>query len=431
VILLLRNQKTVEYLQDSKIYLVMYLPLRIAKRYLLAKKSTNAINIISSISVVGMTVGTMALVVVLSVFNGFEDLVVSLYNSFNPEIQVTPMQGKTFVPDKNQIQLILKEDGVETISETLEENALLRYGDKQFIATIKGVDPKYEDVTGIDSTIIRGKFILEDRGEPLAIIGAGIEASLSINIRDELTSIIVNVPKRGTKTVINPAEAFSWKSIRPIGVFAIQQEFDLKYMVVPLSFARDLLNYENEVSSLEISLTEDADEEDVKDRIEEILGADYVVKDRYQQNELLFNIMKMEKWAVYLILSFILVIAAFNIIGSLSMLVIEKKKDISILMSMGASKRLVNNIFLLEGMLMSLTGTVLGFVLGLGICLAQQYFEIIQLQGSGSFVVSAYPVKMDFVDFILVFVTVVVISILASWYPARRAAAELSFFKEA
>ncbi len=403
----------------------------IARRYLVSKKSTNAINIISGVSVLAIGIITAAMVIGLSVFNGFEHLVISLYNSFYPDMMITVKEGKSFTPDTQKLRSIEELAGIDAFSLVVEENALLKYGDQQYLATIKGVDPQYRKVTGVDSMLVRGDFLLTDQGIDHAVIGAGVEANLGVNLGDEFSGIQVFLPKRGSKTVLRPDQAFNRKTIYPKGVFAIQQEFDLKYMLTPIGFARSLLNYTDEVTAIELKLGSDADHDRIQEQLQAIMGPGFHVKNRYEQNEFLYKIMRMEKWAMFLILFFILFIAAFNIIGSLSMLVIEKKKDIAILKTMGATKALVTKIFLLQSMMMALIGTGSGFLLGAGICFAQQTLELIKLQGTGTFVITAYPVKMEVFDFMLILLTVILIVMLAAWYPSKRAGEQLTFVREA
>lgn len=396
----------------------MYLPLNIAKRYLFSKKKTNAINIISGISILGMTVGTMALIIVLSVFNGFESLVISLHNAFNPDIEISSKLGKTFVADSSLISKIESVEGVKYVSQVLEENALLKYNDKQYIATVKGVDDNFEYVSNVDSVIIRGEYALKKKEQPFAVLGIGVEGALFADIDNPFYSIKVYVPKRGNKTVLDPSKAFNIKEITPGGSFSIQQDFDNKYMIVPLRWIRELLNYKNEVSAIEIS----ASSSNTQAALINLLGDDFEVKNRFEQNEFLYKILKTEKLGAYLILTFILIIAAFNMIGSISMLVIEKKKDIFTLKAIGSSNALIKQIFLTHGLLMSFLGCGIGLALGLLICWAQIEFGILKLEGL--FVVDAFPVKILIEDFFLILITVVTIGIIAAWIPSRKAAIE-------
>ena len=396
----------------------MNFPFFIAKRYLLAKKSQNTINLISAISVFGVAVGTIALIVVLSVFNGFDALVHSLFNSFNPDLKITIQEGKKFSSELSSVQKLKKLPGVLYFTEVVEENALLKYGKKQYIATIKGVSKDFEKMSGIDTMIIDGKFTLRQGKNEYAIVGQGIASKLSIGL-NFVNPIIVYVPKRTGKVSLNPEKAFNRRYIFPSGVFAIQQDFDTKYIIVPIDFARKLLDYTTEVSSLELKIDPAYDVDDIQKQIKNIMGEDFEVKNRFEQEELLYKIMKTEKWAIFFILTFILIVASFNVIGSLTMLIIEKKKDISILRSMGTEMQQIRKIFLYEGWLISLTGAIAGLILGVFIIWLQQKFGFIKLQGSGSFVIDTYPVKIVPFDFLLVLSTVIGIGYIAAWYPVR------------
>lgn len=401
-----------------------------AKRYLISKKKQNIINIISAISVVGVTVGTAALIIVLSVFNGFESLVISLYNSFDPNIKITLKEGKVFSPEAISSESLKKIKGVKYITEVLEDNALLKYRDKQYIATVKGVSTDFVKMTGLDTMITSGKLLLESGEKNYAVIGQGVAYYLSVNTHDDFDFIDIYVPRHDVVNTLSPEEAFTNKIIFPIGIFSIQQDFDAKYVVVPLRFARELFNYEKDVSALEIGLSPDADKEKVQKEIQQLAGKSFDVKNRFQQHKILYKIMKSEKWAVYLILTFILLIATFNIIGSLTMLIIDKKKDIAILHSMGADSMMLRKIFLLEGMLISILGAFSGMFIGYITCWLQQTFGIVKLNGSGSFVISAYPVQMQTLDFVYVLLTVLVIGFMAAWYPAHQLAKKVPSLRE-
>lgn len=392
----------------------------IAKRYLFARKSRNVINIISAISVVGVSIGTMALIVILSVFNGFDNLVQSLFNSFDPDIKITIKEGKTFSSGAERIQNLKKLKGVLYMSEIIEENALLKYDDRQYIVTVKGVSDEFIKMSGIDSMIIDGEFILKENKNNYAVIGQGVALSLAVGL-NFITPINIYVPKRTQKASLNPEEAFSRKYIFPSGIFAIQQDFDSRYIIVPIDFARDLLDYSNEVSAIELKLDPvfNKDKDKIQEEIKKHLGTGYEVKNRFEQQELLYKIMKSEKWAIFLILTFILIIASFNVIGSLTMLIIEKKKDIDTLRSLGTNLSVLRKIFLFEGWMISILGAILGLMTGTIICLIQQHFGLIKIQGSDSFVIDTYPVYMELPDFVYVFVTVLFIGYLAAWYPVR------------
>lgn len=366
----------------------------------------------------GVAIGTIALIVVLSVFNGFDNLVQSLFNSFDPDLKITSVIGKTFPSNNEKIQMLEKADGILFLTEVVEENALLRYDERQYIATIKGVDENFVKMSGIDSMIIDGDFTLVKDGKPYAVIGQGVAVNLAVGL-NFISPVIFYVPRNTKLISMNPAMAFNRKYIFPSGIFAIQQDFDSEYVIVPLFFARDLLGYTNEVSAIEIKVDPAYETSVVQENIKELLGPDFSVKNRFEQQELLYKIMKSEKWAIFLILTFILVIASFNVIGSLTMLIIEKKKDIGILRSMGTSLSMLRRIFLYEGWMISLFGAFAGLILGTLICWVQQHFGIIKLQGSGSFVIDAYPVSIEMLDVMWVFLTVLLIGYLAAWYPVR------------
>ena len=407
----------------------MSLSFLFARRYLISKKSSNAVNIIAWVSMVGVAVGALGLIIVLSVFNGFEGLVISLYNSFNPDFTITAREGKSFVPDSALLKKLEGLEGIRAVTPSVEENVLLTYGDNQQIATLKGVNANYGELTGIDSSMFNGEFILQQDQLEYAVLGVGIEQSLGVNYSDPFGMLSVYMPKKDAGVVSNPADAFNRESIRPSGSFAIQSEFDSKYLFVPIDFARKLTGYEREISSLEVAVNPGADVAKLQSEIEALFGNTFITKNRLQQNETLYRVMKTEKWAVYAVLTFILIIASFNIVGSLSMLVIEKRKDISILKAMGSDNRLIRRIFLSEGLLLSLIGCLSGFMIALLIIVLQQQFGFLRM--SGSFVIEYYPVEMKLEDFLLVFFTVVIIGGLAAWFPAHRAAqTELQIAKE-
>lgn len=396
----------------------MNLPFYIAWRYLKSKKSHNVINIISGISVAGVTIGTMALIVVLSVFNGFEGLVVSLFNTFDPPLKVTAAKGKTFTSTAFPWHKIEELEGVETATGVIEEKALLKYGSKQFLATLKGVDDNYLEWTGLDSMISEGVLLLKYKDQPLAIPGMGIAYYLGINLNDFEDLIEVYAPQRLASNYANPDNAFQRLDIRPSGIFSVQQDFDTKYMIVPLSFTRELFEYTDELTSVEIDINRDADMSVTQDKVTQVLGNSYVVKNRFEQQEVLYKIMRSEKFAIFLILSFILFIATFNVIGSLSMLILDKRKDISILYALGANNKLVQRIFMTEGILVAFTGAVAGMLLGALICVVQQKFGLVKINAEGgSFLINAYPVLMDWKDFVYVFFVVGGIGLFATLIP--------------
>ena len=393
-------------------------PLFITRRYLKAKKSHSAINIISLISLFGVAVGTMALVVVLSVFNGFDNLIKSLFNSFDPDIKVTIVEGKSFVPDSAKYAQVKALPAIVEIAEVVEENALIQYGEKQYIATIKGVTNNFNIVSGIDKKISEGKFLLNNGKVPYAVVGQGVAYYLSVglNLGDPL---VIYVPRRTAEVSYIPEEAFNKKYIMPSGIFSIEQDFDAKYILVPIDFAKEILEYNKEVTALEIKIKSGEDVEKVQKRIKNILGSEFSVKNRYQQQEIFYKIMTSEKWAIFFILTFILIVASLNVIGSLTMLILDKKKDISTLNHLGAGWKLIRKIFLLNGWINSLIGALTGILLGIFICWLQTRYGFVKLQGGGTFVIDTYPVKILISDIIMVLVTVSLIGFITSWIPVR------------
>lgn len=396
----------------------MNFPTYIATRYLFAKKSHNAINIISAISVVCITIGTMALVIVLSVFNGFDDLIQKQFNSFDPQLRVTVAAGKTFPNDSPKILQLSSISEIQALTQTLEENVLLKYGERQYIATIKGVDDNYLKVNSADTTIIDGEFKLRDGNASFAVIGQTVGYFLQVGLQF-VNPIMVYVLRKDAPISANPQNAINQKYIFPSGVFAIEAETDAKYIIVPLDFAQSLLEDTVSLTAIEIRLKNDVDTKLAKEKIQQVLGNQFLVKDRYEQKELFYRVMKYEKWAIFFILSFILIIASFNVIGSLAVLIIEKRKDIGIMSSMGADEKLIQRVFQVEGFYISLSGAVFGVILGLLICWAQIQFGLLQLKGSGSFIIDAYPVSIRLVDILFVFFTVLVIGFIASRYTVK------------
>ena len=388
----------------------------IARRYLFAKKSTNAINIISAISVLGVFVGSAALIVILTVFNGFEDVVLKMFNTITPQIIIEPAKGKTFNPNTVYFNELKADKAIFSYTEVLSENALVRYNNKQSPALIKGVSADFLKNKSLDSIVIDGNFVLSNKdGQPNAVVGSALQAYLGVMPSDAFETLEIYSPKKGIKaSSINPLDDFTVLNIPPAGVFEVQQDFD-NLVIVPLRFARELLGEETKVSSIEIDVNKGVNEERLKKEIEKKLGEDFVVKNRIQQNQALYNVLGSEKWMVYIILTFIVIIAIFNIIGSLTMLVIEKSKDISILNSLGAGKKLIKRIFLLEGMMITLTGCVFGLLAGLVFCLVQQHYGLVKMGEANLLGISnAYPISLKWKDFLLVFITVAIFSLIAS-----------------
>ena len=384
-----------------------------------SKKSHNAINIISCISASGVAIGTMALVCVLSVFNGFESLISDMFSAFDPDLKITLSQGKTFDANSPELGQVRKLKSVAYFTEVIEENALLRFKDKQMPATVKGVSPDFQKMTRIDSIMYDGKFMLYDGAFQRAVPGVGVAGILGLGAQF-IDPLLIYAPRRSSKiNLLRPENSFNQVSTFVSGVFAVQQlQYDDHYVLVSIDLARDLFEYEKtKVTAIELKLAAGVDKDAVQSQIKNILGEKYQVKNRYEQQESFFKIMLIEKWITYLILCFILLIASFNIIGSLSMLIIDKKADIETLRNLGANNQLIKRIFLFEGWLISAVGALVGIGLGGMLCLLQEHFGFLKL-GNG-YVVDAYPVVTNIMDMILVFVTVLVMGFLAAYYPVR------------
>jgi hypothetical protein len=399
------------------------LPFYIARRYLFSKKKHNAINIISGISVCGVALATLALVCTLSVFNGFQDMVAGFFTAFDPELKITIREGKVFEPQGAAFQEVrsLPEIGVWT--ETLEENAMVQYKDRQAMAIIKGVEDNFEELTSIDSLLYgAGEFILHDSIVDYGVLGVELISELGTGLQF-VDPLQVYAPKRNVRVnMANPSASFNRDYLFSPGVVFVvnQQKYDARYILTSLSFARNLFNYDTEVSAVELKLKPGTDVTAVQRKIARILGDEFIVLDRYEQQADVFRIMEIEKFISYLFLTFILAIACFNVIGSLSMLILDKREDVETLRNLGADDRLIARIFLFEGRLISLFGALSGIVLGLLLCYIQQRFGIISLGGgNGSFIVDAYPVSVHVTDVVLIFITVITVGFLSVWYPVH------------
>lgn len=393
-------------------------------RYLVAKKRTNFINLITGISFLGVWVGTAALVVVLSVYNGLEGLTENLYSKFNPDMRIRPARGK-FLDTASLQRFMQDRKDVAHWSFTLEENALIRYGDKEVVGVIKGVDAGFADVTDLPAAMMRGEYVLRDGfGLPYAMLGSGLGYQLQISLNDFRRGIEVYMPRRGAKlNLMQPESAFVRRSLQPAGIFDVQPEINQQYMLVPLVFLQDLLQLnEQQAGSLEVKLKDGVNAERAMMAWQNELGAAYEVKDRYRQEEALFKIFRSEKWWTYFFLLLIVLVAALNLIGSLSMLVIEKKRDIAILSSLGASGRLLFSLFFGLGMLITGIGVVLGLSTGALLVWLQQQYGFVQFAGEGSFLVSAYPVALRLADLLAVAAGVMLIGAACAFYPASKAA---------
>lgn len=405
----------------------MNLPFKFARRYIFSKKSTNAINIISSIAVFGIAIGSMALIIIMSVFNGFEGLLGNLIGSFKPDVRITAVEGKVFISDSSMIQQIRLLNGVHSVSQSLEEIALFEYEGVQNIANIKGVDANYTQVTAIDTCLNDSQeYLIYDSTENVnfTVIGANLAYALNISIGKVFNRpLTVYMPKRTGKMTTSPTKKpFKKRTVYPAAVYEVQQsEYD-NYAITNLAFVQEITSYKNgEISALEIKLDPNLNESNTLEKIRAIAGDTYVVQNRYQQDEALYNITQLEKVVAYFIFAFTLVLVAFNMVGALWMLVLDKKKDISTLKSMGATSRLIRQIFLMEGFLLSFIGLVLGCFLAITLCLLQQQYGFVKLSGSGEFIINSYPVEMRLGDFAVVILTVLGIGTVAAWIPAQKA----------
>lgn len=400
----------------------------IAQRYLFSRKKMHAINIISGISMLGVFVGSAALVIILSVFNGFEKVILSLYSNFTPEIKIEPARGKTFNPNTAYFKQLSHNPALFSYTQTLQEKALIRYGDRQFIGTLRGVSKDFLKNPQLDSTIQNGSFTLDVAGNPFVVIGATVQNSLGVNINNPMAQLQIYSPRRKIVNAVNPEDEFVRRGINVSGIFSIQQDFD-DIVVAPLAFTRDLLDEPTDVSSIELNFKKRTNINEQQEAIQEKLGSAFLVKNRFEQNTELYKTLKTERWSVFLILVFILIIAIFNIIGSLTMLVIDKRKDIAILTSLGAGKPLIQGIFFFEGMMISISGCVLGMLAGLIFCVLQQQYGFIKMGGQ-MMVIDAYPIHLKVNDFIIVFLTVSGIAVLASGVSARLSVKGLDEIKQ-
>jgi lipoprotein-releasing system permease protein len=391
-----------------------------AWRYFKAKKSTNAINIISWVSVSAIILGTASLIVVLSVFNGLEQLVRSLYSSFYTDVKVSPLSGKFFhLPDSTLLKL-KRIDGVVGYSLTVEDQALLRYNSLQPVM-LKGVDDNYKNINGLSKNIFKGNYQLGTADQPLAILGSGIEYALNIESDRAVTPMTVYLFRNGTVNESDPEASVRSEAIVSSGTFKIQEDFDNHYVFTNLRFMQRMLGLDsNQYGSIEIATKNGSVNKELRKRLENLFGENCLVRTLDEQNQTLFSTMKMEKWVIYIILTLILIVAAFNIVGALTMLVLEKKKDIQVLKAMGADNLFIQRIFLNEGILLGLLGGGFGFLLAILLCWLQVNFKLVPLQGN--FLIDYYPVKLIPGDFLLVGGTIFVVVLIASWLPARKAA---------
>ena len=395
-----------------------------AWRYFKAKKSTNAINIIAWISITAIIIGTAALILVLSVFNGFEGLVKSLYSSFYTDLKISPASGKIMTITPEQLQKLKGFKGIKIYSLVVEEKALVKNGDYQSVVYLKGVDESYRYVSGVADNLVNGSYDLGNEELPKLILGAGVEGALGIQADRNIFTLKIHLPRKTESEQFDILNGISNDTIRSSAAFRIQQDFDNKYGITNIAFIKKSLRLgQNEYSALEIALNDPSSANELKKELKLIFGDYYKIQNKYEQNPSLYAVMNMERWVIYGVLCLILVIAAFNMIGALTMLVLEKQKDISVLHALGGNKKFIQRIFLSEGMLLAIIGGGLGMLLALLIAWLQIKFHLIPLAG-GSFLINYFPVQLRLMDFLLVGSTVFVIALIASWLPSRKAAAQ-------
>jgi len=391
----------------------------IAWRYLFSKKRHNIINIISIISTLGIMVSTAALILILSVFNGMEQFISGCFNSFNPDIEIKLAEGKSFPVDSFPLYKIRSLEEVESVHEVVSDLTLITYEGRQALVNLKGVSEKYIALNRTDTLLVDGDFTLKKGEYNYTVMGAVTAGTLQINLNSN-KMVKVFYPKRTKKNLVNPAEAFNIRYLIPAGVFATYTQYDEEYIFCSIDFIRELMDYEGEATSMEVKLKNGANSNQCQEKIESILGNRYQVQNKYQQEELLFKTMKSEKLIIFFILAFILVVAAFNIIGTLGMLIVEKKSDITVFNSLGANSSLIGKIFVFEGMCISFLGGLAGMLLGSLLCFIQQTFHLVRFgSGEGNYILNYYPVSMEVIDFVIVFFTILIISILSSWIPTR------------
>ena len=392
-----------------------------AWRYFKAKKSTNAINIISSVSVLAILIGTAALIIILSAFNGFGSLVKSLYSSFYSDLRISAQKGKVINLTEEQIKKIRSMAGVKAASLVAEDRALLQNHELQTVVVVKGVDDQYPKVSNLPTKLVRGRYELGTAEQPRAVMGVGIENAIGVLADRMLMPLTVYMPRKGITDMQNPLEALSEGMLVPAGSFTVQMEFDNKYVMTNLDFARQYLSYgPDEYSSVELAADQQERIPEIKQALQQMLGTAFRVEDRFEQNRTLYTTINLEKWAIYSIFTLILLVASFNMVGALSMLVLEKKKDIQVLRAMGASESLIMKIFIAEGLVLAGIGALGGVLLALLLYYLQVNYKLVPLQGD-SFLIDYYPVKLVWRDFVLVVTTVLGIGFLASWFPAYRA----------
>jgi len=393
-----------------------------AWRYFKAKKTTNAINVIAWISMLAIIVGSASLILVLSVFNGFEDLVKSLYSSFYTDLKISAKTGKVINLSAQQLKELSSTNGVHSYSLVAEDNAILQNGELPTIVYLKGVDSNYTNVSGIADKVVKGKFELGNADTPEVVLGVGIENAIAAESDKNVLPLSAYIFKKDEENTIDPMKAINAENIVSSGSFAIQQDFDNKYAFTNISFMKRMLGLQaDEFSAVEIKINDEQQTEQIKKQLQQYFGNNYLVQTRYEQNQSLYNVMRMEKWVIYVLLTLILIVASFNMVGALTMLVLEKQKDIHVLKALGANNNFIQKIFLNEGFLLGMLGGTVGIILAIIICWLQVKYKLVPLQG-GSFLIDYYPVKLIAKDFLLVLFTILIVTLLASWFPSRKAA---------
>ncbi|MEN8138425.1 MAG: FtsX-like permease family protein [Bacteroidota bacterium] len=401
----------------------MNFPLYIAQRYLFSKSSNNAVNIITAVSVVGVTVGTMALLVVLSAFSGLEKFSISMLSTFDPDLKITASEGKSFSYTNKVDSILNKQTDIQYYAKTLEEKVFLRYRDKEYISKIKGVDKKFTKVNEIDTTIYAGRWINHESPVNEVVIGGGIAHYLSLGLRDSYKALEIYVVKPGKGQISDPLNSFRRKDAQPVGSFAIEKEIDEKYLISTLGFAQELLNYkQNQISAIELKLNKNADPEEISKQLKSSLGNSYVVKTQREQHSLIYKMMNTEKVVTYLVFTLILIIAVFNVIGSISMLIVDKKHNLNTLWSIGASESLLRKIFVRVGLMVTFIGGTAGIVLGSILVLLQYHFKFLTFGGSSAI---AYPVELNISNVITVTITIFSIGYIASLLSVLKLKKEL------
>ena len=394
----------------------------IARRYLFSKKSHNAINVISAISVCGIAIATMAMITVLSVFNGFGGIVEDMFSAFDPDLKITVKEGKVFNYNTPEFQKALRLSEIQLISESLEENALFSFDGQQVPVVMKGVSEEFNLLTDMEMLMVDGTFKLREDVVDYTTLGSGLAISLGAR-PGFINPIEIYAPKRDERVnLANPSSAFTTGHVQIGGVFSLNTpQYDEQMAIIPIVLARELLNYDDEVTSLDIKLNSSASVNRVKREMENILGDGFLVENRYEQQRESYRMLQIEKWVTFLILAFILLIAVFNVVGSLSMLIVEKKDDIQSLRNMGAPNQMITRIFMYEGWLITFIGIIAGIVTGLILCLLQQYFGFIRLSDvPGAYIIDAYPVIVKFADILIVFTVVSIIGLLTVLYPVKN-----------